>query len=49
MDQFNLWQVVSRQVFTPYFCILVSTAFVVVSDLSDLSEKFKLSTLEVQI
>ena len=31
MDQFDLWQVVPRQVFTPYSCLLISTAFVVVS------------------
>ena len=29
MDQFVPWQVVPRQVFTPYVCILVSVAFVV--------------------
>ena len=31
MDQFDPWQVVPRQVFTPYFRLLISTAFVVVS------------------
>ena len=30
-DQFDPWQVVPRQVFTPYSRLLVSTAFVVVS------------------
>ena len=29
--QFNPWQVVPRQVFTPYSHLLISTAFVVVS------------------
>ena len=31
MDQFDPWQVVLRQVFTPYSCGLILTAFVVVS------------------
>ena len=31
MDQTDLWQVVPRQVSTPYFRLLISTAFVVVS------------------
>ena len=31
MDQSDPWQVVPRQVFTPYFHLLISTAFVVVS------------------
>ena len=31
MDQFDTWQVVPRQVFTPYSRLLISTAFVVVS------------------
>ena len=31
MDQFDPWQVVPIQVFTPYSCLLISTAFVVVS------------------
>ena len=30
-DQFDLWQVVPRQVFTPYSHLLISTVFVVVS------------------
>ena len=30
-DQFDQWQVVPRQVFTPYSRLLISTAFVVVS------------------
>ena len=29
--KFDPWQVVPRQVFTPYFCLLVSIAIVVVS------------------
>ena len=29
MDQTDPWQVVSRQVFTPYDCLLISVAFVV--------------------
>ena len=29
MDQTDLWQVVPRQVFTPYDCLLISVAFVV--------------------
>ena len=28
-DQTDPWQVVSRQVFTPYDCLLISVAFVV--------------------
>ena len=28
-DQFDPWQVVPRQVFTPYDCLLISEAFVV--------------------
>ena len=31
MDQFDPLQVVPRQVFTPYSCLLISVAFVVVS------------------
>ena len=31
MDQFDPWQVVPRQIFTPYSGLLISTAFVVVS------------------
>ena len=31
MDQFDPWQVVPRQVFTPFSCLLISTAFVSVS------------------
>ena len=31
MDQFDPWQVVPRKAFTPYFRLLISTAFVVVS------------------
>ena len=31
MDQSDAWQVVLRQVFTPYSRLLISTAFVVVS------------------
>ena len=31
MDQFDPWQVVPRQVFTPHSCLLISTAFVIVS------------------
>ena len=31
MDQIDPWQVVPKQVFTPYFRLLISTAFVVVS------------------
>ena len=31
MDQFDLWQVVPRQVFSPYSCLLISSAYVVVS------------------
>ena len=31
MDQFDAWQVVLRQGFTPYSRLLISTAFVVVS------------------
>ena len=31
MDQFDPWQFVPRQVFTPYSHLLISTAFVVVS------------------
>ena len=31
MDQFDPWQVIPRQVFTPYSRLLISTAFVVVS------------------
>ena len=31
MDQFDPWQVVPRQVFTPYSRLLISTAFVVVN------------------
>ena len=31
MDQFDLWQVVPRQVCTPYSHLLISTMFVVVS------------------
>ena len=30
-DQFDPWQVFPRQVFTPYFCLLLSNACVVVS------------------
>ena len=30
-DHFDSWQVVSRQVFTPYSRLLISTAFAVVS------------------
>ena len=30
-DQFDPWQVVPRQVFTPFDCLLISTAFVLVS------------------
>ena len=30
-EQFDPWQVVPRQVFTHYSCLLISTAFVVVS------------------
>ena len=30
-DQFDPWQVVPTQVFTPYFCLLISTVFVVAS------------------
>ena len=29
MDQFGPWQVVPRQVFTPYDCLLISVVFVV--------------------
>ena len=29
MDRFDPWQVVPRQVFTPYDCSLISVAFVV--------------------
>ena len=29
MDQFDPWQVVLRQVFTPYDCLLISVAVVV--------------------
>ena len=29
MDQTDLWQVVPRQVFTPYNCSLISVAFIV--------------------
>ena len=29
MDQTDPWQVVPRQVFTPYDCVLISIAFVV--------------------
>ena len=29
MDQADPWQVVPRQVFTPYDCLLISVAFVV--------------------
>ena len=28
-DQFDPWQVVPRQVFTPYDCLLISVAFVI--------------------
>ena len=28
MDQIDPWQVVPRQIFTPYDCLLVSVAFV---------------------
>ena len=31
MDHFDTWQVVPREVFTPYSCLLISTAFVFVS------------------
>ena len=31
MDQFDLWQVVPSQIFTPYFRLLSSAAFVDVS------------------
>ena len=31
MDLFDPWQVVPGQVFTPYSCLLISTAFVVVN------------------
>ena len=31
MDQFDLWQVVPRKVFTPYSRLFISTAFVVAS------------------
>ena len=31
MDQFDCWQVVPRQVFTPYSHLLISTAFVIAS------------------
>ena len=34
MDQLDSWQVVPRQVFTPYSHLLISTAFVVASRLS---------------
>ena len=30
-DQFDPWQVVPRKLFTSYSCLLISTAFVVVS------------------
>ena len=30
-DQFDPWQVVSRQIFPPYSLLLISTAFVVVN------------------
>ena len=38
MDQFDPWQVVPRQVFTPYSRLLISTAFVVVSPIGCLRD-----------
>ena len=31
MDHTDPWQVVPRQVYTPYYCLLISVAFVVLS------------------
>ena len=36
MDQFDPWQVVPRQVFTPYDCLLISVAFVVLCHVGNL-------------
>ena len=38
MDQFDPWQVVPKQVFKPYSRLLISTAFVVVSQVGCLKD-----------
>ena len=46
MDQFDLRQVVPRQVITPYSCLLISTSFVVVSHIGHIGHILDLDELD---